>query len=172
MKILDATCGSRGIWYQKKHPLVTYMDIRNGNYSYCNENNLKERTVYKVKPDVVADWTKTIPFPDGHFDMIVFDPPHKIETRGIKEAKLHVQYGRLYKDDWQRVLSKGINELFRVLKDQGIFILKWCECDKPIDDVISLFPYPPIFGTKTGFRSTNHWIVFLKFNVNNHLVEG
>ena len=28
MKILDATCGSRGIWYQKNHPFVTFMDKR------------------------------------------------------------------------------------------------------------------------------------------------
>ena len=49
MKILDATCGFKGIWYQKNHPFVTFMDKRNGiQYS----NHKKNPRKIEVKPDV------------------------------------------------------------------------------------------------------------------------
>jgi hypothetical protein len=60
------------------------------------------------------------------------------------------------------VLSKGINELFRVLKNDGFFILKWCENDKSAEEVLNLFPYKPMFGSRTGQKNNNHWICFMK----------
>ena len=64
MKILDATCGARGIWYQKNHPYVIFMDKRNGIYDSKTINvNFKHRRRFNINPDVVADWTKKLPFP-------------------------------------------------------------------------------------------------------------
>ena len=163
MKILDATAGCRSIWYQKDLPFVTFMDKRNGTFVARSENSkLKDNRYKKIKPDIVSEW-KDAPFPDESFDMIVFDPPHKIGRRDKKICSLEVSYGMLYADDWRHVLSGGINKLFKLLKPEGFFILKWCETDKPLEEILKLFPYKPLFGTRTGQKNMNHWVVFIKY---------
>jgi len=166
MKILDATCGGKQIWYQKNHPFVTFMDIRAGCFN-PKTKDMKFRNVrmHKINPTLVADW-KDIPFDDEYFDMVVFDPPHLISKRNTKLSRLQIQYGTLYIDNWKNEIKKGINELFRVLKSEGIFILKWCENCKKVDEVLKLFPYQPLFGTRTGQANNTHWIMFLKYDVN------
>jgi len=167
MKILDATAGSRSIWYQPKHPLVTFMDKRRE----CYKDPRHDRYfVHRIEPDVVSEW-KDCPFPDNHFDMVVFDPPHLIRKKGTKEIHLVKKYGELYEEDYKQVISEGLQELFRVLKPNGVFILKWAECSKKVDEILKLFPYPPLFGTRTGQKNNNHWIVFLKYDVNMKLDE-
>jgi len=170
MKILDATAGSKMMWYEKNHPLVTYLDSRKGKISYQYPNSPKKVTI-KINPDVVADWTKTIPFDDGEFDVVLFDPPHIIQSsnKGIMAMKFTV----LSPDDWKQTLKKGIDELFRVLKPNGMFILKWCESCKSVDEVIKLFSYPAVFGTNQRSKRKNSgdicWVCFLKYNVNGRL---
>jgi len=172
MKILDATCGTKAMWYQKNHPLVTYMDIRKGTFeAEARYSKIKDRRRRKIYPDIVGDFTNII-FPDNTFDMVIFDPPYKIEGKDTKSAGVHIPYGRLNKEDYKTILSKGINELFRVLKYEGIFVFKWGEISKKVDEIIDLFPYPPLFGTRTGQRNNTHWIVFLKYDVNKKLIEG
>ena len=167
MKILDATCGPKTIWYQKNHPFVTYMDKRKETINTLQPGNkLICKRIVKIDPDVVADWTKTIPFADNYFDMIVFDPPHIVDKKKTKPSQLKMKYGYFLEDDYKRDLKKGITELFRVLKPNGVFIFKWCETSKKIEEILKLFPYPPMFGTRTGQANKNHWIVFLKYNVN------
>ena len=159
MKILDATCGFKGMWYQKNHPFVTFMDKRKGTF-----NHFKKSTI-KVEPDVVSDWNDT-PFEDNEFDLILFDPPHIIQNsnKGI----MAIKYGVLNPKTWKSDLSAGINELFRVLKPNGIFIFKWCETDRRthIKNILKLFPYPPLFGTNSdSIRKSSgkiYWIVFIK----------
>jgi SAM-dependent methyltransferase len=171
MKILDATAGCRSIWYQKNHPFVTFMDKRNGTFIARSENSkLKDNHYKKINPDVISEW-KDAPFPDNYFDMVIFDPPHKIGNKEKKTCSLEVSYGMLYTDTRKQELKTGIKKLFDILKPEGIFILKWCETDKPLMDVLKLFPYKPLFGTRTGQKNMNHWIVFLKYNVN-HTLEG
>ena len=47
MKILDATAGSRSIWYQKNHPFVVFMDKRIEEY----QDPRKDRYfVHRVRP--------------------------------------------------------------------------------------------------------------------------
>jgi len=170
MKILDATSGPKEMWYQKNHPFVTYMDNRKGKFIYWNKNKAQKVTI-KVNPDVVADWTKTIPFDNNKFDVVIFDPPHIIQnsTKGVMPTK----YTILKPDSWKYQLKKGINELFRVLKPNGMFIFKWCESCKSIDEVLPLFPYPPLFGTNSDSVRKNsgkiYWITFLKYDVNEKL---
>lgn len=154
MKILDATCGPKGMWYQKKHPYVTFMDERNGMYGN-----------YKIQPDVVSEW-KDMPFADNTFDMVVFDPPHIIQNSD--NGNMVQEYGRLSPATWSSVLQNGIEQCFRVLKQDGFFVLKWAKADKfahsiPIEQILKLVPYPPLFGTRTGKKDTNHWIVFIKW---------
>ena len=168
MKILDATAGYKEIWFQKNHPFVTFMDIRNGKIDTKTENTkFKNRRRIEIKPDVVSSW-EDAPFPDNYFDMVVFDPPHIFRKNDIDRitSTMEYKYGWLYDDNWKHVLKKGINKLFRVLKPKGIFILKWSECNKKINEILPLFPYPPLFGTRSGKDNTNLWIVFLRYDVN------
>lgn len=163
MKILDATCGFKGMWYQKNHPLVTFMDIRKGTFTHFRNSTIT------INPDVVSDWKDT-PFNDNEFDLILFDPPHIIQksNKGIMATK----YAVLNPLTWKNDLSAGINELFRILKPNGIFIFKWCETDKRthIKNILKLFPYSPLFGTNSKSMRTGsgkiYWIVFLKYDVN------
>ena len=173
MKILDATCGTKSMWFQKNHPLVTYMDKRSGNFLYWNKTKA-EKTVVKINPDVVSEW-KDMPFDNNHFDMVLFDPPHIIQKGDSKNPiKMEVYYSYLPKDSWREILKDGIDELFRVLKPEGVFVFKWAETKVSIDEILKLFPYPPIFGNRTkdlnkAKNDTVHWLLFLKYNVNSKL---
>lgn len=72
-KILDVTCGSREIWFNKNHPATVYCDIREEEHHGVFGKTQKKRDLY-IKPDVVCDFTN-LPFPDGSFRLVVFDPP-------------------------------------------------------------------------------------------------
>jgi len=173
MKILDATAGCRGIWYQKNHPYVTFMDKRNGLYDSKTENvKFKQRRRFKIKPNVVADWTKTIPFDNDTFDMVIFDPPFTTGTIGCKKNNFVTQYEVLNKTTWESDLRFGISELFRVLKPDGFFIFKWAELSIKIDKVLKLFPYRPLYGSQMGTRNHLYWIVFIKNRPEKPLLEG
>jgi len=175
MKILDATCSIKSMWYQKSHPFVTFMDIRNGKYIYQDKKKKHKPKVYTIKPDVTSDFRDT-PFDDNYFDMIVFDPPHIIQN--ANSGDMIVRYGKFNIDDnWKQILSDGIMELFRVLKPNSVFILKWSKTKRfghsiPLKEILDLFPYQPMFGTRTGNSDNNHWVVFIKYDVNQKLIEG
>lgn len=67
-KILDATCGSRMMWFDKNHPEAIFIDKRKGVFTaYGNE--------IIVSPDIQVDF-KNLPFEDESFYLVVFDPPH------------------------------------------------------------------------------------------------
>jgi len=172
MKILDATCGFKGIWYQKNHPFVTFMDIRKGYTGNTDGTKLRNKRYFRLNPDIISEW-KDAPFEDNSFDMVIFDPPHLIIDRNSNKSCLALRYGCLYKDDWQKVLREGIKKLFDVLKPNGIFILKWCENSAKVEEIIKLCPYPPLFGsnTKSKGHTQNFWILFLKHNVNKNLED-
>ena len=170
MKILDATCGFRGIWYQKNHPFVTFMDQRNKKVEFDNPSTLSRYRSYKINPDIVSQW-KDAPFPNNHFDMIIFDPPHLIKDEKTKESNMMKPYGYLNKKTWRQDLQQGIKKLFEILKPQGTFVLKWCENSVPVEEVIKLCPYPPMFGsnTKSKGHTQNFWILFIKYDLNQKL---
>lgn len=66
--ILDACCGARKCWADKKNPNAVFMDIRK---ETCV---LSDGRTIEINPDVVADF-RHIPFPDNHFHLVLFDPP-------------------------------------------------------------------------------------------------
>ena len=175
MKILDATCGFKGIWYQKNHPFVTFMDKRKERVKCISikDQRVSHKRFYNINPDIVSEW-KDAPFPDNYFDMVIFDPPHLIINRDKKNlSAMDKEYGNLYKDNWRGVLREGIKKLFDILKPEGIFVLKWCENSAKVDEIIKLCPYPPMFGsnTKSKGHTENFWILFLKYNVNKTVGE-
>lgn len=108
MKILDATAGSRGIWYQKNLPFVTFMDKRKGRFVFYP--NPKTKRTFDINPDVVADWTKRIPFDDDFFDMVVFDPPHLIVS---KQPKSDFQNAHPVWLSYERYLETSIIQRIR-----------------------------------------------------------
>jgi len=155
--ILDCCCGCRMFWFNKKHPNVIYMDIRE-----CDETTRDKRRI-RVAPDVKGDF-RNMPFPDNSFRMVVFDPPH-LKHAGEK-SWLARKYGKLDPENWQEDIVAGFCECFRVLIPGGFLVFKWNEQQIPIYSVIRLVsentlfvPENPLFGQKKG---KTHWLVFMK----------
>jgi SAM-dependent methyltransferase len=152
--VLDACCGGKAFWFDKNDERAMFMDVRAGEYPV----NRKGRSPVSVKPDIVADFS-AMPFPNGSFNLVVFDPPH-FETLGAS-GTFAKTYGRLI-DGWRETLSGGFAECFRVLKPGGTLIFKWCEWEIPVREVLALTPEKPLFGHISGKRAQTHWICFLK----------
>ena len=168
MKILDATTGFKGIWYQKNHPFVTFMDQRKETVESPPNAKIKNKRRYRINPDIVSTW-ENAPFPDNYFDMIIFDPPHiVVKNKNAELSTMKRAYGYLNHGSWKKDMKKGIDKLFKILKPEGIFILKWSETDINVNEVLKLFPYQPLFGSNTRSKvyTANFWIVFLKYDVN------
>ena len=75
-KVLDATCGSRMIWFDKNNPVAVYVDKRelHDEATWKSGSGLGTRRV-DIEPDILADFT-ALPFEDNSFYLVVFDPPH------------------------------------------------------------------------------------------------
>ena len=83
IKILDATCGNRGIWFNKDEPHTVYCDNRREEYDGDFGNVLrmdgsKKHRHIVVNPDICCSFTH-LPFENDTFSLVVFDPPH-VET--------------------------------------------------------------------------------------------
>jgi 23S rRNA G2069 N7-methylase RlmK/C1962 C5-methylase RlmI len=100
-----------------------------------------------------------MPFKNGTFKLVVFDPPHLVKA-GAK-SWLALKYGVL-KKDWQSDLKQGFAECFRVLAIDGVLIFKWAETQIKTSQVLQCTDQAPLFGHKFGKRSGTHWIVFMK----------
>lgn len=158
-KILDVTCGSRSIWFQKDCEAAVFMDIREcemtGIWASTKEDSERKCV---VKPDVVADFTN-IPFVDNTFSLVVFDPPHL--DKGGDNAWLVKKYGRL-EDGWEKMIHDGFAECMRVLKPDGVLIFKWSEVQIPTRRVIDAIGKEPLFGHRSGKKMQTHWMCFMK----------
>ena len=155
--VLDACCGARMMWFNKQDGRALFQDKRCENYGMQ-----KNGRVLEVAPDVVADFTK-MPYPDGSFDLVVFDPPHMRGTEARKGGVMGRSYGLLF-DGWEDDLSAGFGECFRVLRDRGTLIFKWCELEIPLSQILALTDKKPLFGHRSGKSSKTHWVAFLKQN--------
>lgn len=170
MKILDATAGARSIWYQKNLPFVEFIDKRKEKINTLKTGNkLVCKRTWNVNPDKIVDWTKKLPYDRDYFDLIVFDPPHKIKKETQKGCILHMKYGFLDPNTYRLDLKKGFKNLFRVLKKNGFFVLKWNEEEISLNEILKLIPYKPLFGTRTGQRNNTHWVLFMKFRFEKEL---
>jgi SAM-dependent methyltransferase len=156
-QILDACCGSRAWWWEKHHPLAVYMDKRT-----VAAGARADRPNWQCEPDVVGDF-RAMPFEDGEFRLVVFDPPHIIreEPRG----NIGLFYGALPRDTEQDDLRQGFAECWRVLAPGGTLIFKWAG---DIARVRPLFPSTPVVGTRSPRRVKGdsalptRWFVFYK----------
>ena len=82
-KILDVTCGSRTIWFDKQHPAAVYCDIRDEECTatWKSTNRNSERTCI-IHPDVQCDFTD-LPFPDNSFALVAKESAELLERRWI-----------------------------------------------------------------------------------------
>lgn len=147
--ILDACCGPKMFHFDKNNPLVTFMDIRKGDYSVNSKKVL-------VNPDIVADF-RDMPFENESFYLVIYDPPHLLWAG--RRGRLKAAYGDLNNDTWKDDIRKGFEECWRVLKPGGTLVFKWSEVQIKKSEVEPLYPAPPVFGNR---RSKTHWVVFFK----------
>ena len=120
-KILDVTCGSRTIWFDKHHPAAIYCDKRRESMTgiWKSTNGQSERKCI-IDPDIQCDFTD-LPFENNSFPLVVFDPPH---LRNVGENSwTYKKYGRL-EENWPQMLHDGFRECMRVLKPDGVLIFK------------------------------------------------
>jgi len=153
-KVLDVTCGVRGMWFNKKDERALFMDKRKEIHNNIYPS-LKSTLV--IDPDIVGDFTN-MKFDDNSFWHIVFDPPH---IKRNKLGEITKRYGNL-EGDWKKTISKGFEECFRVLKPNGTLIFKWSEVQFSIKEVLKLTDQKPLYGHKSGKRMNTHWIAFIK----------
>ena len=82
----------------------------------------KRQTIRRASPkweNVKVGDFRNIPFADGSFAMVLFDPPH-LKNVG-KNAWTAKKYGILG-DDWRDDLRRGFAECFRVLRAGGTLV--------------------------------------------------
>jgi len=152
-EVLDPCCGSKMFWFDKSNENVLFLDIRSETHTLCDGRKMI------VSPDDIKDFRK-LPYADNAFRLVVFDPPHLI--RAGKNSWMAKKYGVLNKDTWKEDLSDGFKECWRVLDGGGTLIFKWNETQVKIKELLSLFPYSPLFGQTTTVNLKTHWIVFFK----------
>lgn len=145
--ILDATAGKRMMWFNKQHANTIYLD--------------KKRD---VKPSIVADHT-ALPFKDSVFDLVLFDPPHSsVGTTG--KGELFKTFGSMTAGKFVPTIYRASRELFRVLKKGCFLIFKWNTHAYSLKRVLAIFPYKPLFGQKTAYKtkhsSSTYWLCFQK----------
>ena len=152
--ILDACCGPRMMWFDKKHPNTVYIDIRKEEKGFIA--NRKDR---EVNPDIIMDF-RDLKFKDKTFKLITWDPPHLLSLG--KNSIMRKTFGCLDYQTWESDLRKGFLELWRVLDDHGVLIFKFNVNEIPIRKVLRLFPERPLFGHTTGSKSQTRWMTFMK----------
>lgn len=152
--ILDACCGGRMFWFNKKHPSCLYIDNR-----VAEKGHYKEKPNHSVEPDIVMDFRR-MDIPDKSFKLIVFDPPH-LATLG-KTSKFAKDYGKLDKQSWREDIRLGFAECWRVLEDYGVLIFKWNEYEISKKDVLEAIGKEPLFGHPVGSKIQTHWFAFMK----------
>jgi hypothetical protein len=150
--ILDACCGSRMFWFNKKNPMVVFQDIRKEQFILCDGRPLE------ISPDKIGDFRK-MDFPDKHFKLVVFDPPH-LNKLG-KDTWMAQKYGVLL-PTWEIDIKAGFDECMRVLDDNGVLIFKWNEAQITLNKVLDVIKVEPLFGHVTGKHGRTIWLAFMK----------
>ena len=148
------------MWMDKADERAVFSDRRNIDYPMEPDRAYPNGSTIRIRPDVVADFT-ALPFADGTFWHVVFDPPHII--RNAELGRVTKEYGCL-NGDWKAMLADGFRECFRVLKPNGTLIFKWCETQIPLRDILALTDAKPLYGHRSGVKAQTHWVAFLKHN--------
>lgn len=154
--ILDATCGTRSIWFDKECPQAVFFDKREGVVTKKMGTKRYNRTMV-VRPDVIGDF-RHLPFEDNTFYHVVFDPPH---LHISEKAWIYNMYGTL-PEDWEQLIHDGFWECMRVLKPCGTLIFKWSDLEISTRQVIEAIGCEPLYGHRSGKKMNTHWMAFMK----------
>src|SRR5574343_998827 len=73
--VLDACCGSRMFWFDRKDSRAIFADKRRATHVLPDVSSAGGSRTLEVNPDVIADFT-SLPWPDNRLALVVFDPPH------------------------------------------------------------------------------------------------
>lgn len=152
--VLDVTCGSRMMWFNKKNPLAIFCDIRSESHILCDNRKLD------ISPDIIADFTN-LPFADNSFSLVLFDPPHLLKLG--KNSWMAKKYGVL-QPNWEHTIKLGFDECMRVLKPNSTLIFKWNENQIKLKKIIEVIDKQPLFGHPSGKHGQTIWMTFLKTN--------
>ena len=161
-RVLDPCCGSRMMWFDHQNPDVVFGDQRSETLTVTDNSrgNVSGTRILRIEPDVLLDF-RALPFEDGTFKLVAFDPPHLVNA-GPK-SWLAAKYGRL-SENWREDLRQGFAECFRVLDVDGVLVFKWNETQVKVSEVRALTPVQPLFGQLSGQKGFTHWMVFMKPN--------
>jgi len=154
--ILDACCGGRMFWFDRKNPNALFVDRRIMPPTVVGHG--RHGRIRSCLPDKVMDF-RNLEFPSDTFSLVVFDPPHLFLG---EKSHMAQTYGSLDKKTWRDDIRKGFAECFRVLKHQGVLVFKWNEYDVPLKEVLALTEYAPLFGHPSGRAMKTHWVCFMK----------
>lgn len=158
--ILDMTAGSRMFWWDKQNSLAVFLDKRRETHMYTDATVKSGKRTLVIDPDIQCDWVKhDLPFSDGTFHLVVFDPPHLVSAG--EGSWLNAKYSTL-DDLWPAQIRRGFSEAMRVLKPYGTLVFKWNDDQIKLADVLHEITYRPLFGDK---RSKTHWLIFMKEEV-------
>jgi len=157
--VLDPCCGSRMMWLDKADPRAIFGDSRSETITVTDRTHHEGGTrTLTIEPDTLMDF-RALPFPDGRFRLVAFDPPH-LERAGPR-SWLAAKYGKLG-SDWREDLRQGFAECFRVLAPEGVLVFKWNETQVKLREILPLMPEKPLFGQISGRNGMTHWLVFMK----------
>lgn len=157
--VLDPCCGSRMMWFDKKDARAIFGDQRSETIVVTDRSHREDGTrTLTIEPDTLMDF-RALPFADGRFKLIAFDPPHLV--RAGPRSWLAAKYGKLGQD-WRDDLRQGFAECWRVLATDGVLVFKWNETQVKLAEVLPLAPASPLFGQVSGRVGMTHWLVFMK----------
>lgn len=148
------------MWFDKADPRAVFGDRRAETLT-VTDNSPRNKTgtrSIRIEPDTLLDF-RALPFPDGAFKLVAFDPPHLVQAG--PRSWLAAKYGKLG-TDWRADLRQGFAECFRVLSTDGVLVFKWNETQVKVSELLALTPHKPLFGQVSGRNGMTHWLVFMK----------
>lgn len=158
--VLDPCCGSRMMWFDKADPRAVFGDRRSETIVVTDrsQRNASGTRTLQIEPDTLMDF-RALPFADGSFKLIAFDPPHLVQAG--PRSWLAAKYGKL-SDNWRDDIRQGFAECWRVLASEGTLVFKWNETQVKLREILPLAPAAPLFGQVSGRAGLTHWLVFMK----------
>lgn len=148
------------MWFDKADPRATFGDRRSETITVTDNSkrNASGTRTLQIEPDTLMDF-RALPFADGTFRLIAFDPPHLVHAG--PRSWLAAKYGKL-SQDWRDDIRQGFAECFRVLASEGVLVFKWNESQVKVREVLALTPHQPLFGQVSGRAGMTHWLTFMK----------
>ena len=115
--ILDLSAGFRWMWDDRKRDDVVFLDIRR-----------------QTSPTVLAD-SRRLPFKDGTFELILFDPPH---VNFGARSNMSRDFGHLTTAQIRDLLKGTFAESRRVAAKGAKMVFKWNDHDQRLERVLEI----------------------------------